>query len=201
MLGIKVDGVESESNAEIYAPQIGDMIDASVDTNAWTVKLTRDLVKRLQWQNVRNMSIVTISGQLRAEAMPVPTEEAGLKKVKLDGGSKKVEQESEANKSQVEPVLDAIPITAAASLRVVTQPIHVGDLRLADLRRLMRDSGHSAVFRGEGTLLIDEMVAVRKLASGRIVVEGPPVNTVMRNDSFTQVKRKIYDGLAVVAAG
>jgi len=201
LLGMKVDGAESELNAEIYSPQIGDMIDASVDTNAWTVKLTRDLVKRLQWQNVRNMSIVTISGQLRAEIMSVQTEEAGLKKMKLDGGSKKVEQESEANKSYVEPVLDAIPASAAASLRVVTQPIHVGDLRLADLRRLMRESGHSAVFRGEGTLLIDEMVAVRKLASGRIVVEGPPVNPVMRNDSFTQVKQKIYDGLAVVAAG
>ncbi|KAK5945384.1 hypothetical protein PMZ80_002589 [Knufia obscura] len=203
LLGVRVDGAENESKAEVYAPQVGDMIDASVDTNAWTVKLTRDLVKRLQWQNVRNMSIVTISGQLRAESTPTQAEEeAGSKKLKLEDGSKKVEQEIQTNnKHQIQPVLDAIPASAAASLRVVTQPIHVGDLRLADLRRLMRESGHSAVFRGEGTLLIDDMVAVRKLASGRIVVEGPPVNLVVRNDSFTQVKQKIYDGLAVVAAG
>ncbi|KAK5951370.1 hypothetical protein OHC33_007426 [Knufia fluminis] len=203
LLGVRVDGAENESKAEVYAPQVGDMIDASVDTNAWTVKLTRDLVKRLQWQNVRNMSIVTISGQLRAESTPTQAEEeAGSKKLKLEDGSKKVEQEIQTNnKHQIQPVLDAIPASAAASLRVVTQPIHVGDLRLADLRRLMRESGHSAVFRGEGTLLINDMVAVRKLASGRIVVEGPPVNSVVRNDSFTQVKQKIYDGLAVVAAG
>ena len=203
LLGMKVDGTENESKAEVYSPQIGDIIDASVDTNAWTVKLTRDLVKRLQWQNVRNMSIVTITGHLRAEAVLATTEEeAGSKKLKLVDGPKKVDQDSEVSRRKhVVPVLDSIPASAAASLRVVTQPIHVGDLRLADLRRLMRESGHSAVFRGEGTLLIDDMVAVRKLASGRIVVEGPPINSIMRNDSFTQVKQKIYDGLAVVAAG
>jgi len=202
LLGVKTMSSEGESKSEVYSPQAGDIIDASVDTNAWTVKLTRDLVKRLHWQNVRNMSIVTISGQLRVQVTaPLIEEELTSKKLKLEDDTKKDITPAEGNKQVGEPVLDAISASTAATIRAVTQPIHVGDLRLADLRRLMRESGHSAVFRGEGTLLVDEIVAVKKLASGRIIVEGPPVNPAARSDSFTQVKQKIYDGLAVVAAG
>lgn len=203
LLSMKVVGQDTESKAEIYSPGVGELIDASVDTNAWTVKLTRDLVRRLHWQNVKNMSIVTISAQLRTEAIH-KQEENTAKKLKLEDQAKSTEADDQKESSSVknsEPILDALPINVAASTRVVTQPIHVGDLRLADLRRLMRESGHSANFRGEGTLLVDEMVAVRKLASGKIVVEGPPINAIQRSDSFNQVKRKIYDGLAVVAAG
>ena len=66
----------------------------------------------------------------------------------------------------------------------------------------MNMAGHNAEFRGEGTLLVDGMIAVRKLGSGKIIVEGAPVNSLTRNsDSFTQVKQRIYERLAVVAAG
>jgi cleavage and polyadenylation specificity factor subunit 2 len=103
-------------------------------------------------------------------------------------------------------VLDILPASIAASTRSVAQPIHVGDMRLADLRRLMNTNGHSAEFRGEGTLLVDGIIAVKKLSSGKIIVEGVPVNTVAAmttwtSDSFTRVRRQIYEGLAVVAAG
>ncbi|KAJ9663551.1 hypothetical protein H2198_000817 [Neophaeococcomyces mojaviensis] len=201
LLGMKVIGHENESKAEIYSPRIGEVIDASVDTNAWIVKLTRELAKRLQWQNVKNMSIVTVTGQLRAEGVQVE-EENTAKKAKLTDETKESVVE-DVVMNEYQPVLDALPLNVAASTRTATQPIHVGDLRLADLRRLMRDGGHSAVFRGEGTLLIDDMVAVRKLASGRITVEGSPISSTQRPDaeSFRHVKRKIYEGLAVVAAG
>lgn len=200
LLGIKVAGADEESNAEIFSPEIEQSVDASVDTNAWIVKLTKDLARRLHWQNVKNMAIVTVTGQLRAEA-PHANDQTRLmatKRLKLEQAASS--DDSEQATQAYEPVLDNIPPSASAA-RTVIQPIHVGDLRLADLRRLMREGGHQAVFRGEGTLLIDDMVVVRKSASGKITVEGPPVNTMQRTDSFAEVKRKIYDGLAVVAAG
>jgi cleavage and polyadenylation specificity factor subunit 2 len=61
-------------------------------------------------------------------------------------------------------------------------------------------------FRGEGTLLIDSTVVVRKSASGRIEVEAgagglslPPYRTKEGQGSFFAVRRMIYEGLAVVA--
>jgi cleavage and polyadenylation specificity factor subunit 2 len=74
--------------------------------------------------------------------------------------------------SEIPPTLDVLPASMAATTRSIAQSLHVGDLRLADLRKLLHSSGHTAEFRGEGTLLIDGVVAVRKTATGRIEVEG-----------------------------
>lgn len=200
LLGARVAG-EEESNSEVFTPSQGQTIDASVDTNAWVVKLTRNLVKRLHWQNVKDIGVVTLQGQLRAEMETLNLEEdPKTKKQKLDTDVSR--DDTPPVTANTHPVLDTLPPALAAATRSVTQPIHVGDMRLAELRRLMNMAGHNAEFRGEGTLLVDGMIAVRKLGSGKIIVEGAPVNSLTRNsDSFTQVKQRIYERLAVVAAG
>jgi cleavage and polyadenylation specificity factor subunit 2 len=66
----------------------------------------------------------------------------------------------------------------------------------------MHTSGHRAEFRGEGTLVIDGTVAVRKTSAGRVEVEkvGSDVAMMMRQrNSFAEVMRVVYDNLAVVA--
>ena len=70
----------------------------------------------------------------------------------------------------------------------------------------MSDSGHTAEFRGEGTLLIDGSVVVRKSASGRIEIEAgpggvgtPQWRTRDQAGSFYAVRKAVYSGLAVVA--
>jgi cleavage and polyadenylation specificity factor subunit 2 len=141
------------------------------------------------------------------EASGIASADVKSKKQKLLTSEEPEEMPSSDATKSIRPVLDTMPSVLAASTRSVAMPIHVGDLRLADLRRLMSAAGHMAEFRGEGTLLIDGSIAVRKLTTGKIVVEGIPVNAVAamtaarQPDSFTQVRRKIYEGLAVVAAG
>ncbi|KEF61092.1 uncharacterized protein A1O9_02657 [Exophiala aquamarina CBS 119918] len=202
LLGIKVVGAEDEPSTEIFTPSEGQLIDASVDTNAWIVKLSRDLAKTLQWQNVKNMGVVTLQGQLKVDGQASNLhDDPQMKKQKLDTETSL--QTAASRRTGPEPLLDVLPPSLAASTRPVTQAIHVGDLRLADLRRLIALEGHLAEFRGEGTLLVDGMIAVKKLSSGKIIVEGVAVNamTPKAADNFTRVKQKIYDGLAVVAAG
>jgi cleavage and polyadenylation specificity factor subunit 2 len=207
---LKGSGSDAEEDStHILTPVIGQTVDASVDTNAWIVRLSRNLVKRLHWQNVRNMGVVTLTGQLKGEEAHSKIEEdVRAKKQKL----LKSEQPQDAlphaeSTESIGPVLDMMPSNISASTRSVAMPIYVGDLRLADLRRLMSVAGHSAEFRGQGCLLIDGVIAVRKLTTSKIVVEGIPVNAVAavtatrQPDSFNQVKRKIYEGLAVVASG
>jgi cleavage and polyadenylation specificity factor subunit 2 len=89
----------------------------------------------------------------------------------------------------------------------------VGDLRLAEIREAVQRKGHTAEFRGGGTLLVDGTVIVRKnQASGGIEIEAanpglslPTRRTTDRNGrpetngSFYAVKKVIYERLAVVA--
>lgn len=212
LLAAKEGELGGQAALDIFTPSVGQVIDASVDTNAWTVKLSRDLVKQLQWQNVHSMGVVTLTGELKGELPSVePSGAAGnrSKKQKVLKPSREEEPvhlETERGPNNIHPVLDLVPATTAAVTRSVAQPLHVGDLRLADLRRLLGTVGYTAEFRGEGTLLIDGNVAVRKLGTGKIVVEGSPLSTTAissgrSSSTFYEVRRTIYDGLAVIAGG
>ncbi len=209
---------------DVYTPKIGDVVDASVDTNAWAVKLTHDLVKQLRWQKLKGLSITTISGQLRpapTTAMDEKEEGTPRKKQKTitagtAEGSETATEESSTTldttskaptqpaKQQQEPILDVVPLALASATRSAAQPLHVGDLRLPDLRKMMLAAGYTAEFRGEGTLVIDSCVAVRKLGTGRIGVESVGVvvkggQPIGNRRTFFEVKKRIYEGLAVVA--
>jgi cleavage and polyadenylation specificity factor subunit 2 len=158
-----------------------------------------------------------LTAQLRAPELPAEEEDADAdaagKKMKLakdEAASSAVAPTIDgvakaADKSEAFPLLDTLPASMAAGTRSVARPLHVGDLRLADLRKLMQAAGHTAEFRGEGTLLIDKSVAVRKSGTGRIEIEAAAQAAANqaalgRNaGSFLAVKRKIYEGLAVVA--
>ncbi|OAL51992.1 hypothetical protein IQ07DRAFT_586329 [Pyrenochaeta sp. DS3sAY3a] len=198
--------MDSGSAIDVFTPTIGVLVDASVDTNAWTVKLSREMVRNLRWQNVRGMGVVAITGRLAAaslETNPVEEETPAKKKARLDLPTIPV---SSQDKSDTSPVLDVVPANMATAVRSVAQPFHVGDLRLADLRKLMNATpGMQAEFRGEGVLVVNGTVAVRKTATGQIEVDGGAYGNLSAstNDvaTFYRVKRQIYEGLAVVAGG
>ncbi|KKY22667.1 putative cleavage and polyadenylylation specificity [Phaeomoniella chlamydospora] len=207
LLAIKEHDALEVAAVDILTPTIGQIVDASVDTNAWVLKLSRPLVKRLHWQNVRNIGIVTITGQLKGEDTAGEAD-LGSKPKKTKMMKEEPEQElptenADASGKDLMPVLDVVPANVAAATRLVAHPVHVGDLRLADLRRLMQSAGHAAEFRGEGTLLIDGFIAVRKLGTGKVVVEGAPLTAAdslsAHGSIFYHVKRRIYEGLAIIA--
>jgi cleavage and polyadenylation specificity factor subunit 2 len=200
-------GNVAENTIDVYTPEMGDVVNASVDTNAWVVKLTDALVKRIRWQKVKGLGIVTVTGRLESpNDDSLKTDDKDTIQESLKGENEEVVARDgvDAEKAVVEtPTLDVLPSSMASATRSVAQPLHVGDLRLADLRKIMQSSGHTAEFRGEGTLLIDGSVVVRKTGTGRIEVESIGVLTggSSQGNTFYAVKGKIYEGLAVVAGG
>ncbi|KAH8843623.1 hypothetical protein MCOR27_010443 [Pyricularia oryzae] len=199
---------------EVFTPPVGAVVDASVDTNAWVVKLADPLVKRLKWQQVRGLGIVTVTAQLTAtpaaqkNGIPllIADDDGANKRQKIKAtGVDDQEPTAEDEDVGVMPTLDVLPVAMVSASRSAAQVLHVGELRLADLRRTMQNLGHSADFRGEGTLLIDGTVVVRKTAAGRVEIESVGVPgtgggpAARMGGTFYAVKKTIYDGLAVVA--
>jgi cleavage and polyadenylation specificity factor subunit 2 len=168
------------------------------------VKLTDALVKQLKWQNVKGLSIATITARLEATHRDSPdlnSEGSNKKQKSLKGEAEESPTHEAIDAAEVEvPTLDVLPSSMVSATRSVAQPLQVGDLRLADLRKIMQGSGHTAEFRGEGTLLIDGSVIVRKSGTGRIEVEsiGLATGLMQQGGTFYAVKNKIYEGLAVV---
>jgi cleavage and polyadenylation specificity factor subunit 2 len=219
LLTAQLSAESSQSTIDVFTPAIGATVNASVDTNAWIVKLADPFVKRLKWQNVRGLGIVTVTGLLLpggeiaiqdVEMTSNQGDEAANKRQKLDAAEQPDGTLVTTVDKPAPPTLDVLPPALASAVRSAAQPLHVGDLRLADLRRAMLGSGHKAEFRGEGTLLIDGTVAVRKTATGRVEIEsvGFPLSLEGGRGgmagggggmgTFYEVRRKIYEGLAVV---
>jgi cleavage and polyadenylation specificity factor subunit 2 len=202
-------GTSEGSVADVMTPQNGEWVDASVETNAWVVRLADDLVKKLRWQNVRGLGIVTITGQLVRQGVTVDKDVGANKRFKTaetDEGEETAaggEDAAEEKVADAVPTLDTLPVSMVSAARSTAQPLHVGDLRLTDLRRAMQSAGYTAEFRGEGTLVINGTVTVRKAATGQIELESigvtDPTAMVQHRSTFYEVKRMIYDGLAVVA--
>ena len=201
---LRVSGRGTDGADDILMPVVGETVTASMDTHAWTVKLSRELVKRIQWQDVRGLGVVTLMGRLAPTVSDDSHGDTQKRKKQKTEDEENDTEEARVDNDQP-PTLDILLASQAAATRTVTQPLHVGDLRLADLRRILSSSGHTAEFRGEGTLVIDNLVAVRKTASGQVEVESSSIllPKVMqgKETSFHTVKRRIYEGLAVIAGG
>lgn len=203
-LAAAVKQLFTEDSIDIHTPAMGVLVDASVDTHAWVVKLAPALVKQLRWQNVRGLSIATVTGRLLSLAKADQKEEDEAAKKRLKTEDTMDETPDQPQDVAAEPTLDVVPSNMASAARSHAQPLHVGDLRLADLRKAMQQAGHTAEFRGEGTLLVDGSVVVRKTTTGRINVEsiGLPTDggpATQFGGTFYAVKKSIYESLAVVA--
>lgn len=68
----------------------------------------------------------------------------------------------------------------------------IGDVKLAELKRKLTQRSHVAEFKGEGALVVDGQVAVRKISDGETVIDGSP------SDLFYQVKNAVAEMLAKV---
>lgn len=207
-------------DTDVLVPPNGTVVDGSVDTNAWLLKLANPLVRALKWQHVRGLGVVHVIGRVGIEAAvadadadadadattttkkltPAPEEDGETKDLSIittTAAAKTMTLAVAAAPPPPPPVLDLLPPALAAATRTHAPPIHVGDIRLADLRRVLLAEGHVAEFRGEGTLLVDHTVVVRKTGVGNVTVEDGGYGTA----SFGLVRRKVYEGLAVVAGG
>lgn len=185
---------------DVFTPTVGMIIDASVDTNAWSVKLSRNMVRSLHWQRVGRLDVVAITGRLAAASLdPEPKEEDEGSAKKKAKTAKTVVVLSSQDKNDTTPILDVVPANNITAVRSVAQPFHVGDVRLADLRKIMKAQNMEAEFRGEGILVINGTVAVKKNnATGTIEIDGGAYSFADPT-AFFKVKKKLYEGLAIVA--
>ncbi|KAK9241264.1 beta-lactamase-like protein [Lipomyces kononenkoae] len=145
---------------DIYVPTSGKSVNASMDANAYVVTLSDDLAHQLIWQD-------TVSGEYTV---------AQLKgRLLMKNSSNESSQTSEhIETSDLKDVtlghLATRKDLAIASAQ--TKPVFVGDIRLAELRRRLMTEGVHAEFKGEGVLLCDGHILVRKLENGKVLIHG-----------------------------
>jgi cleavage and polyadenylation specificity factor subunit 2 len=184
---------------------------AAVANYAFDVKVTPEMESLLKWQKViGEFSVAHVVGKLELpqrgriaknsgqefDSVPVansqgekPNEAVDLvpevaEGVTIDDGGDAAQE----NEILLCPLNTAEELAAAPR----SNPLLVGDVRLAELKRKLISLGHRAEFRAEGLLVCDDKVAVRKIAEGRIVIEGSV------DSEFYETKDVVRSLLAVV---
>ncbi|KAF3908807.1 hypothetical protein ABW21_db0208448 [Orbilia brochopaga] len=195
----KNDEEDEDKQVEVFTPAIGEMVNVSVEADAWSVKLSDALVKMLKWQHVRGLGVVHVVGRV------IEVDENRNPKLENEEDVKMENDDATTIERKKRLVLDVLP-PSAVSVRTA-KPIHVGDVRLADLRKVLLDAGHTAELTGEGRLLCDGVVSVVKEGAGRVSIEdvggggGLLGGSLGRKERgrFWEVRRWVYEGLARIS--
>ncbi|RGB38277.1 beta-lactamase-like protein [Rhizophagus diaphanus] len=87
------------------------------------------------------------------------------------------------------PILDVMPIEEYAAS---DNPVFVGEIKLTELKRVLQLEGIIAEFKGEGVLVCNEKVAIRKTPTGQLTLEGS------LSDDYFKIRSIIYGQHAIL---
>lgn len=154
--------------------------DVQFDTTIKSLDISVDpeLDQLLKWQSISDgYTVAHVIGKL----------------VKEKPQTGKSQQQAEEQKQQLHRTrLVLKPLKTTSRHPHASGSLSIGDVRLAELKRVLTAQRHRAEFKGEGTLVVDGQVAVRKISDGETVVDGTP------SELFYLVKKSITDMLAKI---
>ncbi|EMR08658.1 hypothetical protein PNEG_03132 [Pneumocystis murina B123] len=149
---------------DIYSPQQGEILKIGIGLNSYNLKLSDDIINTLRWKKLGDYNVSHVIGKLKLCTSSVP------------------------NETDL-PTLDVLPMNS--NLKNIPQfhPLFVGDVKLAHVKRLLQEQGHVAEFIGEGMLLCDGLVTVKKIVGDKVILEGGI------SQEFYDVRKIVYDSI------
>lgn len=203
---------QADMNLDLIAKAIpNEAIFTQIGSNTYSVIISPELEKLLKWQKILgDFSVAHVTGKLEVTTVAnnnnnkAGQQQKAIQDVVMEGDDDTKalsETVAELSSSQVvQPptsttVVKLVPLKTAQDFANAprSNPLMVGDIKLAELKRLLISKGHKAEFRAEGILVCDEKVAIRKLAQGNIVVEGTGISP-----EFYKVRNVVRSILAYV---
>ncbi|GBE80027.1 hypothetical protein SCP_0212290 [Sparassis crispa] len=179
---------------DIYAPAQGESIQIGQHTNSFSISLSDELLTSIKMSQFEDNEVGYVTGRiasLASSTIPVlePVSAAPLS------------SESEPRKSVQRRML------GSRSVATLAQSTMIGELKLTALKKRLADVGVQAELVGEGVLIcgaaakrgsapdsLEDSVAVKKTARGRVELEGSVSHV------YYVVRREIYNLHALVAA-
>ncbi|CCF56598.1 hypothetical protein KAFR_0B03020 [Kazachstania africana CBS 2517] len=150
---------------EMFAPQLNEYIEFSTTIKALDISLDPELDKLLKWQKIGDdHTVAHVVGRVVRDTI----------------------HNSMRNKLVLKPISSGTKMHTKSGL------LSIGEVRLAEVKRKLTEQGHVAEFQGEGTLVVNNEVMVRRISDGETIIDGSP------SELFDIVKKSITEMLAKV---
>ncbi len=153
----------------IFTPRIGEIADATLETQIYHVKLKDELVSSLQFQKVKDYELAWVDAVLKTRNI-------------------QAENEKQTPQSSVDLGFSLHPLPKDTGKTHKT--VFVNEPKLSDLKQIFLQNSIQAEFHG-GVLVCNGLIALRKVA-GRIILEG------MVSDDYYKVRKILYDQYAIL---
>lgn len=172
------------SGSKVFTPTISEVVDATLESHIYQVKLKDSLVSSLEFQKAKDIELTWIDGQLDLES----------------GGRSLMQEEEDMEEDPTAPGLetrkkkmDERIATLDAVMQEVTghSQVFINAPRFQDVKQVMTRNGILAEFTG-GVLVCNSNVAVRRHESGRLCLEGTLC------DDYFRVRDLLYEQYAVI---
>ncbi|ORX43855.1 hypothetical protein DM01DRAFT_1349896 [Hesseltinella vesiculosa] len=134
---------------EVYAPIVGQVLNVSAATNVYRVRLTDALVNSLHFSKLDDYELARVHGWIHFQ------------------------EDSTTPSLDVALSTDDQPSSSALAVHERREPtIFFGNILLSEFKRVLQNEGISAEFKGEGMLVCNDQVIIRKTGTGRLLIEG-----------------------------
>ncbi|XP_050295104.1 probable cleavage and polyadenylation specificity factor subunit 2 [Anthonomus grandis grandis] len=163
-------------NARVFTPSRGEIVDATSETHIYQVRLTDALVSQLDFQKAKDAEVAFVNAQIS-----VREAQADAKRLDLDNELMEVEDE-DVKELTLEPHSD----------EHLHDPVFVNELKLSDFKQILSKSNVNSEFSGGVLWCCNGTIAVRKLDTGKIVLEG------CISEDYYRVKDLLYDQFAIL---
>lgn len=191
-----------ELNKEVKIGSDSDDMGLGIGASNFEIKLDDEIVDNLAWQKVDgNYSVAQVYGELEILNQEIPRKKQKTLSDYLNS-STQFTLRSMSEKDFLKQQLALLDTNSANSHTFTNSgsKLTIGNVRLTELKKRLLSRNLNAEFKSEGTLVVNNCVAVRKILfssaegedSGDIVIEGS-LSTV-----YYEVKNCIRDMLAYI---
>lgn len=163
-------------HARVFAPQRGEVVDATSETHIYQVRLTDALVSQLDFQKARDAEVAYINAQIS-----IRETQADAKRMSLDDEPMEVDEE-DFRVLTLEPDPEEKP----------HEPVFVNEMKLSDFKQVLAKANINSEFSSGVLWCCNGTIAVRKNETGKIILEG------CISEDYYRVKDLLYDQFAIL---
>lgn len=164
-------------DARVFTPKNGETVDATSETYIYQVRLTDALVSQLNFQKASketevawvDAQIVIREGQLDAKRMTVDNEPMDV-------------DDEETKELTLEPNASIEP----------HDTVFINELKLSEFKQILAKSNVSSEFSGGVLWCCNGTIAVRRVESGRVIIEG------CISEDYYRVRELLYEQFAIL---
>ncbi|KRY38523.1 Cleavage and polyadenylation specificity factor subunit 2 [Trichinella spiralis] len=150
---------------KVFTPRLGDLVDATIESHMYQLKLTDALLNSLKFIHVKDVEIAWVNGLIKHNCSEEETEDQKIAAMDVDE-EKNAENAVDIGSDNI-PYLDLLPSSEIPS----HDAVFVGDPKLSDLKQALMLDGFQAEF-SHGVLVVNNVLSIRKRADGQLHVEG-----------------------------